>query len=91
MLTTSFTSGTAAAVITAPIDNLKVRIQTQGTPLADGSVTTVHKSILDLIRSTYRQEGVGGFMRGASARVMAAAPATMIVQTMYASIRKSLD
>ena len=41
--------------------------------------------------AVWKTEGVMGFMRGASARVMAAAPATMIVQTLYATIKPKLD
>jgi hypothetical protein len=37
VLVTSLSAGTAAAIITAPIDNLKVRIQTQGSPTSDGA------------------------------------------------------
>lgn len=87
VLTTSLMAGTAAAAITAPIDNLKVRIQTQGTPMRDGTPTRVYGSIPELVMAVWRSEGPAGFMRGASARVMAAAPATMIVQTLYAGIK----
>ena len=58
--------------------------------MADGRPTKVYGSIPELIAAVWRKEGAAGFMRGASARVMAAAPATMIVQTLYSVIKPML-
>ncbi|KAG5504466.1 hypothetical protein JKF63_04918 [Porcisia hertigi] len=55
-------SGMLASMLTAPLDNIRTRVV----------VATVHNSnltVADVVRHTYRREGLRGFVRGGSLRI----------------------
>ena len=76
-------SGTVASVLTAPMDNVKTRLQIQGTPMGNGTVAPVFEGFFDCLRTVWRGEGARGFFRGTGARVVSMAPKTGITMTAY--------
>mmetsp|Transcript_16024 Transcript_16024/g.37350 ORF Transcript_16024/g.37350 Transcript_16024/m.37350 type:complete len:368 (-) Transcript_16024:675-1778(-) len=68
-----FIAGAIAAVVTAPIDLVKTRIQ----------VSTEAESVKALVLRLVREEGIKGFSRGIGARVCWVAPGCAITIAMY--------
>lgn len=85
-------AGALASWLTSPLDMAKLRLQVQRGQQAatkGGNQTTVlqHRSMLDCLRSAYREGGVHGLFRGAGARVLHFVPATTITMTGYEKFR----
>lgn len=90
-------SGAFAAAITAPLDAVKTRLQTQHLSLsASGAVasaegTLLYGSALEACKSLYREGGLAVFFRGAQARVLAHAPTVAICWTSYEGAKRFLE
>lgn len=82
----AISSGAAASVLTAPMDNVKTRLQIQGTPMAGGDVAPRFRGAIDCLRTVLANEGAAGFFRGTGARVLSMAPKTMITMTAYETV-----
>jgi hypothetical protein len=88
-------AGALASWLTSPLDMAKLRLQVQRgqqaatTKGSSNNQTTVlqHRSMLDCLRSAYREGGVNGLFRGAGARVIHFVPATTITMTGYEKFR----
>ena len=76
-------SGTVASVLTAPMDNVKTRLQIQGTPMGNGTTAPSFNGFVDCLKTVWRSEGARGFFRGTGARVVSMAPKTGITMTAY--------
>lgn len=82
-------AATAAAIggaITTPLDVVKTRWQTQGDRAIVAThtgVKTTYTSAFDAVRSIAREEGVRGFLRGTSARVLWIMPGKAITMATF--------
>ncbi|XP_051849776.1 solute carrier family 25 member 44 [Antechinus flavipes] len=66
-----------ASVITNPMDIVRARVQVEG-----------KSSIILTFKQLLAEEGPWGFMKGLSARIIAATPSTMVVVIGYESLKK---
>ena len=80
-------TGACAGFVSTPLDVVKTRIQTQVTVSGEGVPA---KKALQVVRSIWRSEGVRGFMRGASARVLYFMPSAAICWTTYETVKRVL-
>jgi len=69
-------SASVAATLTAPIDLVKTRLQTQG-------LSARYKGVLDCVRQLYGTGGLRTLFDGAGARVMWLTPNLAITMTVY--------
>lgn len=84
-----------AAICTTPLDVIKTRLQTQG----DASFKVdpkysrfrPYQGTLHAIRSLGVQEGVNGFFRGVSARVLWIVPSTAITMVVFEYLKSQFD
>ena len=72
-------AGGAAAAITNPLDVAKTRLQTEGV----SSKTRYGGGVSGVLRQIYREEGLGGLMRGLRPRVMFHVPAAAVCWATY--------
>lgn len=85
--TVAFCSSGAGAIaggVTTPLDVIKTRIQTQG----DKNVGTGYRSTVHAISVIAREEGLRGFWKGLSARVLWIMPGTAITFTTFESLKQ---
>jgi hypothetical protein len=87
-LSSSFLSSAFAAGLTNPMDVIKTRLQVQGKSNVNNS--TQYTGAWDAAKSIYKQEGVTGFTRGMTSRMLWVAPSAMIMFTTYDQIMKRL-
>lgn len=85
-------AGSAASVLTSPIDLAKLRLQTQrrlarGEPVPEGHLTGFSHAI----RTVYSEGGVRALFRGAGARVAFHTPSTCITFTCFEECRKLMQ
>lgn len=87
-------AGALASWLTSPLDMAKLRLQVQrgqqasATKCSNNQTTSLqHRSMLDCLRSAYREGGIQGLFRGAGARVIHFVPATTITMTGYEKFR----
>ncbi|XP_020847192.1 solute carrier family 25 member 44 isoform X1 [Phascolarctos cinereus] len=66
-----------ASVITNPMDIVRARVQVEG-----------KNSIILTFKQLLAEEGPWGFMKGLSARIIAATPSTMVIVIGYESLKK---
>ena len=78
-------AGACAGLVSTPLDVVKTRIQTQRRGAGIQSMTAVQ-----VMRDIWRQEGVRGFMRGGSARVLYFMPSAAICWTTYETVKRML-
>lgn len=81
-------AGMAAAAITAPLDRLKTKLQTQGLAVAQSatsapSFTPQYKGLMEAFESVVRHEGHMGLFRGVVPRVVTHTPSVAISWTVY--------
>ena len=69
-------------------DVVKTRLQVQGK--SNVASATHYSGALDAIRTVARTEGIKGFTRGTTSRVLWVAPSTMIMFTSYDQLMKAL-
>lgn len=87
----SATAGSAASVITNPLDLVKLRIQIERRALADGIRGSNMKSgfisgfngVVDMVSRIWQTEGLRGLFRGAGARIAFHAPNTAITMALF--------
>jgi len=85
------TGGSIAAVIATPADVLKTRLQ-----MSIDSDTICQKEkkpvyVLPLIKELYKTEGIRGFFRGVTPRVLRIAPACALMISSYVYCKKILQ
>ncbi|PXF42100.1 Mitochondrial substrate carrier family protein E [Gracilariopsis chorda] len=73
-------AGAIAGACTSPLDVIKTRIQTQG-DVSHGGLR--YSGTWDAIRCIAREEGIQGFLRGTSARVLWIMPGTAITMSCF--------
>jgi len=56
--------GVVSPTITAPIDRVKLLLQTQGENISTGRLSQPYKGVFNCIAQTYRSEGILSFWRG---------------------------
>ena len=78
-------AGACAGLVSTPLDVVKTRIQTQRRGAGIRARTAV-----DVMRDIWRQEGMRGFMRGGSARVLYYMPSAAICWTTYETVKRML-
>jgi solute carrier family 25 oxoglutarate transporter 11 len=78
-ITSSFISGSLAAAMSLPFDNVKTKLQKQ-TKLPDGSLP--YSSFVDCAVKTATREGVSGFWAGLPTYIVRIAPHVMIVRIL---------
>ena len=78
-------AGACAGLVSTPLDVVKTRIQTQRRGAGIRSQTAVQ-----VMKNIWRQEGVRGFMRGSSARVLYFMPSAAICWTTYETVKRML-
>lgn len=88
-LLASASAGTAASVVTCPLDLAKLRLQTQlrlppGVEIPEGHLHGLRDAMLRL----WREGGVRALFRGAGARAAFHAPSTCITFTTFEECRK---
>jgi|TARA_B110000208_G_C11702023_1_gene406207 solute carrier family 25, member 44 len=71
-------AGATAGLLTNPMDVVKVRRQLAGNDISTSSI----------VRELYRSEGIVGFSRGATARVLNMSPSGALVVTVYECIKR---
>lgn len=81
-------AGMAAAAVTAPLDRLKTKLQTQGlavahTTTAAPSLTPQYKGLVQALESVIRHEGFMGLFRGVVPRIVTHTPSVAISWTVY--------
>jgi len=79
-------AGALGGFVSTPLDVVKTRIQTQDT-LSQGGVRFGPREIIE---SIWKTEGVKGFMKGASARILYFMPSAAICWTTYETMKKVL-
>lgn len=97
------TAGAVAATVTAPLDRVKTRLQTQqfanATPIHQDAVKACPKAIkpklkydglVDALQSIIKEEGYVGLWRGLAPRVMTHTPAVAITWTTYETAKRWL-
>lgn len=77
-------TGTAAKMLTLPLDNAKKRMQVQG-QLAR---TTTYRGVLHCCRAVFAREGARGLFRGAAASAVKAAPASGVTFFAYEGLKR---
>ena len=77
-------AGGVAAAVTAPLDLVKTRLQTQG----DAGVR--YTGALDAVRRIHLEEGLGAFSRGVVPRVLFHIPSMAICWTTYETCKHLL-
>ena len=82
-------TGALAGFVSTPLDVVKTRIQTQVMVTGEAGAVPA-KSALQVVRSIWRAQGVRGFMRGASARVLYFMPSAAICWTTYETVKRVL-
>mmetsp|Transcript_76389 Transcript_76389/g.181691 ORF Transcript_76389/g.181691 Transcript_76389/m.181691 type:complete len:314 (-) Transcript_76389:68-1009(-) len=88
-MASSATAGALAGVITNPVDLAKLRLQTQVRLKPGESPPPGHlNGLLDAMRHVFRESGVRGLFRGATARVAFQVPSTCISFTCFEECRK---
>ncbi|BBN16303.1 hypothetical protein MPTK1_7g05190 [Marchantia polymorpha subsp. ruderalis] len=88
-LGSAFFSASIASALTNPADIIKTRLQVQGKSNVNSS--THYNGALDAARSIYRKEGVRGFTKGMSSRVLWVAPSATIMFTTYDQLMKRFN
>ena len=78
-------AGACAGLVSTPLDVVKTRIQTQRRGAGVRASTA-----MEVVRGIWRQEGMRGFMRGASARVLYFMPSAAICWTTYETVKRML-
>eukprot|EP00753_Platysulcus_tardus_P019913 PLAT7616.4.p3 GENE.PLAT7616.4~~PLAT7616.4.p3 ORF type:complete len:130 (+),score=42.38 PLAT7616.4:653-1042(+) len=73
----AFASGCISAVLSNPMDVLRTRVQLR----SDLTTATVARELI-------REEGMAGLMKGASARVLAMAPTSVITISAYELVKR---
>lgn len=73
-----------AATVTHPIDVIKTRLQ------VTSAITGKRQRALDVTRRLWESDGIAGFSKGLSARVMTMGVGTSISWFMYEMVKKSL-
>ena len=81
-------AGMAAAAVTAPLDRLKTKLQTQGLAVAHTttsapSLTPRYKGLVEAFESVIRHEGFRGLFRGLVPRIVTHTPSVAISWTVY--------
>ena len=81
-------AGMGAAAVTAPLDRLKTKLQTQGLAVAHTatsapSLTPQYKGLVEAFESVVRHEGYIGLFRGVVPRVVTHTPSVAISWTVY--------
>ena len=81
-------AGMAVAAVTAPLDRLKTKLQTQGLAVAHTatsapSLTPQYKGLMEAFESVVRHEGYLGLFRGVVPRVVTHTPSVAISWTVY--------
>ncbi|BFZ62863.1 mitochondrial FAD carrier protein flx1 [Saitoella coloradoensis] len=81
----SATSKIVASVVTYPYQVVKSRIQSQPYhPQPQSQEAAYHyKGVLDVVRRTWRAEGLGGFYKGLGPNVVRVMPATCVTFVVY--------
>lgn len=87
-LGSAFFCSAFAASLTNPMDVIKTRIQVQGKSNVHSS--TQYSGAWDAAKSIYKNEGLYGFTRGMTPRMLWVAPSSMIFFTMYDQLMKRL-
>lgn len=91
VLLCSASAGAAASWITSPLDMAKLRLQIQRSSKSNNTLSfpspVQHRGMVDCLSEIYKRGGVQGLFRGAGARVMHFAPATMITMTCFETCR----
>jgi hypothetical protein len=87
-LASAFFSSALAAAISNPMDVVKTRLQVSGA--SNVAAAVAYRGATHAARSIYAAEGLAGFMRGATGRVLWVAPSTAIMFTAYDNILKQL-
>ena len=88
LVTTCALAGGAAALCTAPMDLVKVRMQVERRS-AGGKLH--YPNILSGLTNVFKREGFRGLFRGGSSRVWFAVPNTAITMSIMESIKHRLD
>ncbi|KAG0558748.1 hypothetical protein KC19_10G051000 [Ceratodon purpureus] len=87
-LGSAFLCSAFAAGLTNPMDVIKTRLQVQGK--SNVHSTTEYSGAWDAARTIYKHEGMGGFARGMTSRMLWVAPSAMIMFTTYDQMMKWL-
>lgn len=74
-------AGAVAAAVTTPLDVAKTILQTRGTS-ADADIRNV-RGMMDAFRVIWRRDGVKGFGRGLTPRVLTIMPSTALCWLSY--------
>ncbi|QKX58054.1 uncharacterized protein TRUGW13939_05175 [Talaromyces rugulosus] len=80
-------SGALGASFVYPLNVLRTRLQAQGTVLHPAT----YDGILDVVRTTYRTEGLRGFYKGITPNMLKVAPAVSISYVVYENSKRALD
>jgi solute carrier family 25 phosphate transporter 23/24/25/41 len=80
-------SGALGASFVYPLNVLRTRLQAQGTVLHPAT----YDGILDVVRATYRTEGLRGFYKGITPNMLKVAPAVSISYVVYENSKRALD
>ncbi|KAL3679750.1 hypothetical protein R1sor_022706 [Riccia sorocarpa] len=88
-LGSAFFSSAVASALTNPADIIKTRIQIQGKSNVNSS--TQYNGALDAARKIYRKEGIRGFTKGMSSRVLWVAPSATITFTTFDQLMKRFN
>lgn len=73
-------AGCMSAVATNGADVLRTRVQTTG--------VVANTSVRAAARALWREEGLAGFMRGVTARMLIAAPTTVLSMALYDAVKR---
>jgi hypothetical protein len=82
-------AGGAAALITAPLDLVKVRMQVERRSAGPSSGSPEYSSVIAGLRRVLAREGVLGLFRGGGSRVWFAVPNTAITMSLMESFKES--
>ncbi|CAM6106937.1 unnamed protein product [Calypogeia fissa] len=88
-LGSAFIAASVAAALTNPADIVKTRLQVQGK--SNKSSATQYTGTIDAARKIYAKEGIAGFTKGMSSRVLWVAPSATIMFTSYDQLMKRLE
>ena len=90
-------AGGFSGLITAPLDVIKTRLQTQNCKLSFGYVKGAnhnhlkYRDLIQTIRLILAEEGLRGFAKGMLPRMLHQAPTAAITWTVYEAMKKVLN